>query len=176
MCCHSIPNRILIRCGCKIVPGTSFNKSFVRLPNRMTASYYKVMPCSHELFLCAFIYSMRSAYSVKFSGSLTPAFCRRCAVEVPQLPHGRGRGPPSQRRSGLHTASRHRQRVFEQRLTAVAGPDGHRVEARQVSGWAVAGLEASIGVGGRAEAPACCRRACRPSVSCLLCWNFLALS
>ena len=76
--CHSIPNRILIRCGCKIVQGTSFNKSFVRLPNRMTASCYRIMLCSHELFLCAFIYSMRSAYSVKFSGGGARLKSRSC--------------------------------------------------------------------------------------------------
>ena len=43
------------------------------------------------------------------------------------------------------------QRMLQQRLAAVRGPDGHRVEARQVSGRAVAGLEAAAGVGGRAE-------------------------
>ena len=69
--------------------------------------------------------------------------CRRQAdcwacVEVPQLPHGRGRGPPGQSRPGL-------------RAEAASGPDGHRVEARQVLGGAVAGLEAAAGVGGRAE-------------------------
>ena len=41
--------------------------------------------------------------------------------------------------------------MLQQCLAAVRGPDGHRVEARQVPGRAVAGLEAPLGVGGRAE-------------------------
>ena len=54
-------------------------------------------------------------------------------------------------RSGLPAPSGHRQRVLQQRLAAVGGPHRHGVEARQLLGGAVAGLEAPVGVGGRAE-------------------------
>ena len=98
----------------------------------------------------------------------------RGAVEVSELSDRQGLLPLGEPGHGLAAAPGHGQGVLEQGLAAVRGADRHGVERGHVPRGAVLWLEAPRRICGSAEGAGLLR--CRPSVSCLLCWNFSALS